>query len=489
MQRREKQKDAKRQGVVIENLSGDMASCKLDDEEESLLDMSQTERQIKRRDSSKSFKTSRGYDRDFKNNATGDLSEGTPERLTGITRVQSSIKVDSPNRFYSLNSKQVTGASDNNATAKPLFQRRQISSQSVECPKDRSEFYRVFSQLINMGSEKKKDKEMFQRQVSSEQLMWQNKVNDVIWLGLQAWFRDVSPEEQDQYIMEARNNADLILNEIMDFRINLDDEDYHNQSDHLEPGSPEYGRHPSLDFGRAYSAHQMLDLSQTLEKHREAMRQVSDILDKLETVERLYPTLKALRLKHPIYAADDFQLRIQTLWLWLNMSRELGHKLKLMAKVLYIDHVQDLEWPWLDDGHEGPNPMNLEQSSPTDCLAEVDEEEEDAVDGIGDNDHQNKGNDSGIHTLLDHDKQATSKSVRFDVGYLSDSSSPSVSQHAPDISLSGPSDSSTPQRPVTFRSLSHSSHTSHASTMSRSNSTMSVEELSHLSIYRYYADR
>ena len=451
----------------------DMASCKLDDEEEVLLDVSQTERQIKRKDSTKAFKTSRGYERDFKKNSSGDLAmEISPADLV---RVISSIKVDSPNRYFSLNSKQVPGVSDDTSTIKPSAQRRQISSHVTECPKDRAEFYRIFSQLINMGSEKKKDKEL-QRQLSSEQLVWQNKVNDLIWLELQAWYRDVSPEEQDRYLIATREGAKNILNEVMDFHVDLNSDKNNTNSDKLEAGSPEFGRHPSIDIGRVYSSHQISDLTEIFKRHREAMHQVSSILEKIETVEKLYPTLKGMGHDHPVCATEAYQMRISTLHLWLNLSKDLGHKLQLMAKVLYIDQIPDAEWPWLEI--DSPNSVDEENSSK--CL---EEEEEDSVDGIGINHIGNeKGNtaDSGINTLLNHDK----KSVRFDIGSSSDASSPSDSQNVPGVSLSPPSDSSTPHRPV--RSFSH---TSHSSTMSRSNSSVSVEELTHLSIYRYYADR
>ena len=475
VRRREKQRDAKRQEAAIQNMREDMASCKLDDEEEVLLDVSQTERQIKRKDSSKAFKTSRGYERDFKRNSSGDLAiEISPAE---IVRIQSSIKVDSPNRYYSLNSKQVPGVSED-ATGIELSvqQRRKIPSHYTECPSDRSEFYRIFSQLINMGSEKKKDKEVLQRQLSSEQLVWQNRVNDLIWLELQAWYRDVSIEEQDHYLIATREGAINILNEVMDFHVDLNSDKVNTNCDTLEAGSPEFGRHPSIDIGRAYASQQITDLSEIVKRHREAMHQVSDILGKLETVEKLYPTLKAMGHDHPVCATVPFQMRISTLHLWLNLSKDLGHKLQLMAKVLFIDQIPDAEWPWLDID----SPNSVDEESPSECLAE---EEEDSVDGIG-NDHiqTEKENpaDSGISTLLDHEK----KSVRFDIGSSSDASSPSDSQNVPGVSLSPPSDSSTPQRAV--RSLSH---TSHSSTMSRSNSSMSMEELTHLSIYRYYADR
>ena len=474
-QRREKQRDAKRQEAAIQNMREDMASCKLDDEEEVLLDVSQTERQIKRKDSSKAFKTSRGYERDFKKNSSGDLAMDISP--ADLVRVISSIKVDSPNRYYSLNSKQVPGVSDDTSSIEPSVQRRQISSHVTECPKDRAEFYRIFSQLINMGSEKKKDKEMLQRQLSSEQLLWQNKVNDLIWLELQAWYRDVSPEEQDRYLIATREGAKNILNEVMDFHVDLNSVKNNTDSDNFEAGSAEFGRHQSIDIGRVYSSHQISDLSEIFKRHREAMHQVSGILEKLETVEKLYPTLKAMGHDHPVCATDAYQMRISTLHLWLNLSKDLGHKLQLMAKVLYIDQIPDAAWPLLEI--DSPNSVEEECSSSR-CL---EEEDEDSVDGIGNNHFGNeKGNtaDSGISTLLDHEK----KSVRFDIGSSSDASSPSDSQNVPGVSPSPPSDASTPHRPV--RSFSH---TSHSSTMSRSNSSMSVEELTHLSIYRYYADR
>ncbi len=480
-QRREKLRDSKRQGIALENISDDMASCRLDDEEESLLNVSHSDRQMKRKDSSKSFKTSRSHDRDFKNSTSGELSMDIPsDRQVDMVRVLSSIKVDSPNRFFSLDSKQVPGLPGEQRTTKPPHvQRRQVSSQVTECPREREEFYRIFSQLITMGSEKKKDKEIFQRQLSSEQLVWQNKVNDLIWLELQAWARDVSIEEQDRYLCATRDDARNILNEIVEFQVYFD-----TTGCAMEGSTQDCNECQSLETEKVGSSHDPPNLSEVFQRHREAMRQVADVLDKLESVEKLYPTLKALGRDHPLYMTEDFQMRVNSLLVWFNISKELGHKLQLMAKVLYIDHISDFEWPWLDT--EKPEVDNSETSCSTECLCAEDNQEngeEDTVDGGGRKD-QDQGTcvDSGVGTFVDH-VTIPSKSVRFDVGSPS-TSSPSDSQNRHE--LPSLSNSSTVQR-----SVRSPTHVSHASSMSRSSSSMSVEELSqhNHSIYRYYADR
>lgn len=58
-----------------------------------------------------------------------------------------------------------------------------------------------------------------QLQMSKEEHLWQNELKDLIWLELQAWHADRTPQQQDQYLCEARNTVQPLLLEIMNYKL------------------------------------------------------------------------------------------------------------------------------------------------------------------------------------------------------------------------------------------------------------------------------
>ena len=489
-QRTAKIRDNKRHAVHVQKISDDIASFKLEGEDEDLYHSLQfggdpqdmVPGVHKRKDSSKSFNIGRRQDRDFKHNSSSEFLTDSPASVPIMT-LQTPIKVDSPNQFKSLNSEQVPGVESRTQPNVFFQQRRYVTKSVAECPTEREEFYRIFSQLINMGSEKKKDKEKnFQRQLSSEQLVWQNRLNDLIWLELQAWNRGVTLQEQDQYVCSSREKVKHILEEIMQFRVTLSKDEIDPNISNIDRdrvGSPEYGRHPSLDFDQAIES--SANLFDVIEDQKEALVQVTEILNKLESVQQLYPTLKSLSKDNPIYATDDFQHRVNTLCLWLNITKDLGHKLQLMAKVLYIDQMHDVEWPWLE--YESPNQVagqrHAGHAESETCFPVVEVENED---NVQEREHivVYQHLDSGINTLGESERTGASKSVHFAISEQQSPGSPSDDDPPFDLT---PSDTSTPAKSPNMRSYPH------VPSISRSSSSMSVDELSHCSHYRYFADR
>ncbi|CAN0300543.1 unnamed protein product [Lampetra fluviatilis] len=82
-----------------------------------------------------------------------------------------------------------------------------------------------------------------------------------------------------------------------------------------------------------------------LELQKEACQQVKALLEQLDSLEALFPSLHALQREFPRYAAADFQRRVKALCLWLNVTRDLNHKLGLMGTILAIRDVPGMEWP------------------------------------------------------------------------------------------------------------------------------------------------
>ena len=380
----------------------------------------------KRKDTMKNFTTSRAYDRDLKLSSSDlasmdapavqmqtmsvDTSDRfmclnpklVPQTATDETQsdstCQQTMSVDTSDRFMCLNPKLVPQTATDETQCDSTCQKPVTPPM---CPKDRIMFYKTFSLLINLGNLARKEKESktgpYSRQLSCEQEVWQNKVNDLIWLELQAWYSGRTLKLQDQFLYEERENVTVVLDEVMNFKVTPDDltgrwtdvvpcgavsesgdnngisvvcnesrdsggvtkvspegETSVQNSDPVSRPSDLHRASDSDMAGRLGTCLDgcMLECAQTLAEmttiQKEALVQVSAVLDQLDAVEHLYPTTKALGKDYPLYDTPEFQQRVDTLCLWMNIVKDLGHKLQLMAKVLHVDTIDGLQWPWLD---------------------------------------------------------------------------------------------------------------------------------------------
>ena len=130
--------------------------------------------------------------------AETDSSSQLPS--SSVPASSSIVKVDTHSRIMCLNPKPVIKQEDNlsNNDLQPI--QRPGSTTAVPqcgCPNDRYDFYRTFSTLIRFGNAPKKEKEPkggggsvfgcgpYSRQISSEQELWQTHLCDLIWFELQ----------------------------------------------------------------------------------------------------------------------------------------------------------------------------------------------------------------------------------------------------------------------------------------------------------------
>ena len=82
-----------------------------------------------------------------------------------------------------------------------------------------------------------------------------------------------------------------------------------------------------------------------------AIDQVTELFDKIERVENLYPTRKSLGEQIPKYKSEKFIRNFETMCLWLNITRELYHKLHLIAKFVGVNPADTETWKdWLEVG-------------------------------------------------------------------------------------------------------------------------------------------
>uniref|UniRef100_A0A3B3CWC9 Mitogen-activated protein kinase kinase kinase 4 n=1 Tax=Oryzias melastigma TaxID=30732 RepID=A0A3B3CWC9_ORYME len=199
----------------------------------------------------------------------------------------------------------------------PHMARTHRQTSRTDCPADRLKFFETLRLLLKLTSMSSKRKEKEQRGLENMAFMGHN--NEVIWLELQAWHARRSTNDQDLFLFTARQAIPDIISEVLHFKVN-----YAGLR-----GPQSSGASPSTNMNR----------------QRLAFEQVKRVIELLEDVEALYPSLQALQKDYEKYAAQDFQGRVQALCLWLNITQDLNQKLRVMATVLGLHDLSRIGWP------------------------------------------------------------------------------------------------------------------------------------------------
>ncbi|XP_042320945.1 mitogen-activated protein kinase kinase kinase 4 isoform X2 [Sceloporus undulatus] len=209
----------------------------------------------------------------------------------------------------------------------------------TDYPADRLKFFETLRLLLKLTSvSKKKDKEQKgQESTSSVEL---NRSNELIWLELQAWHAGRTIKDQDFYLYTARQAIPDIVNEILTFKVNYGNLSCVGNGASLNGTSGRLCKAAHGASAMGYSSYH-----EHLHHQRVSFEQVKRIMELLEYVEALYPSLKALQSDYEKYAAKDFQDRVQALCLWLNITKDLNQKLRIMGTVLGIKDLSDIGWP------------------------------------------------------------------------------------------------------------------------------------------------
>ncbi|KAL7384265.1 hypothetical protein ABVT39_027184 [Epinephelus coioides] len=281
----------------------------------------------------------------------------------------------------------------------------------TDCPADRLKFFETLRLLLKLTSMSSKRKEKEQRGLENMAFMGHN--NEVIWLELQAWHARRSTSDQDLFLFTARQAIPDIINEVLHFKVNYASlrgaqclgpqaiqEDYQSVPDLVcgkerEPAVAEtnhcgvdpwgFSAFPSTAMNAAEPLGSGADCREHLQRQRLAFEQVKRVIELLESVEALYPSLQALQKDYEKYAARDFQGRVQALCLWLNITQDLNQKLRVMATVLGIHDLSRIGWPVFEipsprcsRGNEEEENEEDENDSTATFTAESDGEDRDA---------------------------------------------------------------------------------------------------------------
>lgn len=75
------------------------------------------------------------------------------------------------------------------------------------------------------------------------------------------------------------------------------------------------------------------------------MKEVEELLTRLEAAEALYPSSQAMGAFHPIYKSAAFVGRIKTMCLWYNITQQARLKLTILGKILARLQGEKFSWP------------------------------------------------------------------------------------------------------------------------------------------------
>ncbi|XP_058390025.1 mitogen-activated protein kinase kinase kinase 4 isoform X8 [Diceros bicornis minor] len=227
----------------------------------------------------------------------------------------------------------------------------------TDCPADRLKFFETLRLLLKLTSvSKKKDRE--QRGQENTSAFWFNRSNELIWLELQAWHAGRTINDQDLFLYTARQAIPDIINEILTFKVNYGSFAFVRNGAGFNGTSVEgQCKAPHGTKVMGYSTYH-----EHLQRQRVSFEQVKRIMELLEYIEALYPSLQALQKDYEKYAAKDFQDRVQALCLWLNITKDLNQKLRIMGTVLGIKNLSDIGWPVF----EIPSPRSSKGNEPED---------------------------------------------------------------------------------------------------------------------------
>lgn len=304
----------------------------------------------------------------------------------------------------------------------PHIARTHRQTSRTDCPADRLKFFETLRLLLKLTSMSSKRKEKEQRGLENMAFMGHN--NEVIWLELQAWHARRSTSDQDLFLFTARQAIPDIINEVLHFKVNYaslqgahcqtidgdgqsipdlvcgEEREYVvAETNHCGVDPFGFSACPSSTMNAAEPLGSGADCREHLQRQRMAFEQVKRVMELLESVEALYPSLQALQKDYEKYAARDFQGRVQALCLWLNITQDLNQKLRVMATVLGLHDLSRIGWPVFEipsprcsrGNDEDENDEDEENDSTATFTAESDGEDRDVEEEGGELGHVAEG--------------------------------------------------------------------------------------------------
>ncbi|KAG9338366.1 hypothetical protein JZ751_025925, partial [Albula glossodonta] len=234
---------------------------------------------------------------------------------------------------------------------RPLARTHRQTSRT-DCPVDRLKFFETLQLLLKLTSRSSKRKEREREQRGQESAPFLGLNNEVVWLELQAWHAGRSVPDQDLFLYTERKAIPETIRKVLDFRV---DYQYHGSHEvavtvawRFADGTVMGGVDPAPAPEVLKHSGGAGEVLEPLRRQQIALEQVERVMELLEAVEALYPSLQALQRDHSGYAEPGFQARVQALSLWLNITQDLDQKLRVLGTVLGLRDPSCLGWPVLE---------------------------------------------------------------------------------------------------------------------------------------------
>lgn len=251
--------------------------------------------------------------------------------------------VESCNRFMSL-------------TSKPVECQKRLCAKLERllgnCQDNRFEFFSKVAHLVRSGGGEKQTDKLPWRQLSQEEHLWQNELKDLIWLELQAWHADRTLTEQDEFLCRAREQVASLLDEIMNYRFELHAPQLSAQSSDSGLGA-EGGDEAVDQKGCPRVGCLSIYCHNCVENQIVALKDVEQMLCRLESAEALYPSSKAFALQYPLYRSPNFMGRVKAMCLWYNMTKHHRLKLLILGKHFTFSLSKNVNWPAFGEEDSG----------------------------------------------------------------------------------------------------------------------------------------
>ena len=314
-----------------------------------------------------------------------------------------SICVETLDRYRSIKSVPALLDKHHQISSKPKPRDSIIKSISYgsvmegqNCPSNRLHFMKTFQLLVKLGDrhgrrDSRRGSDFYFAPDVPDPEVCQIQFDQLLWFELQARRSGRKITEQDTYLLAERKKVDDILDKVMHFHFPTELEQYEaahgNQpSFHSTPvkvandenigtTSPAHQEHTPINTAAAHSTnlpfspHDVDHFCSTIDDHftgsiqRKAMHIIIMLLKEVEDSNALYPSSKALAQSHPNYLNQNFIRNYETLNVWLNICKELYHKLQVVASLVDVDAEDNQTWEdWFDHG------LGMYESLAASCL-------------------------------------------------------------------------------------------------------------------------
>ena len=533
--------------VIKDAHLGDPTLCKLsgfDSDDNIDPDALREKKERRKREARESKKQTKSRDRDrFMKRMSDDFSG-----LDVGSMAQVPVKLESSGRFSHLMTKPVMALSPDSRSRRQWTEPRECAADRKQFSQTLGMLIRLGTQA---KVDKERKLASTKRQMSSEVEQWQSQLMDCMWIELNAYLHSCSPEEEQATLRKRRDEVEVVLDDITNVQFRQHNNPPRTPSDnafqaegglamfHSNSGSGDAvgqathddvpvsqttsgaggvvtqgslsagGNSPTtlrensvaasgaesensltMQFDDSVSAsfYDIVLTADVVQLQQEALLQVQKLVDRLDACEGLYPTMKQIATEYPLYSDPSFTKRVKSLNLWLNITCDLCHKLKLFGRIIGAEQ-HGIDWPVINfnfpfachsEHHrmQRPSVPNIMENSKPTSDSELDEE---GTDGEGEEEDSVAEADRGRG---DGRFLSPSKQVKFTFGSDSATSSRDTSPSQRGglgsgsgcclavVEPSSPVDSSTPNR------NSRSSMGSSFATLSRASSDISLDGVS-----------